>query len=156
MRVVLQLISALLLVGFIGSAAAGERGSKKEAVAMVHRVQDGFVRQGAEATFREIDDLNNKEFHDRDLYPFVYTKEGVNLVHGARPDLVGKNLLNIRDADGRYLIQDIVRITNEQGSGWVDYKWPDPLTNNIENKSSYVEKLGEYVVGVGVYLPKAE
>ncbi len=120
---------------------------------MVHRVQDMFARERAEATFRAIDDLGNKMFHDRDLYPFVYTPEGVSAAHGARPDLVGKNLLNIRDADGKYLIQDIVRITNEQGRGWVDYKWPYPLTNNIENKSSYVEKLGDYVVGVGIYLP---
>jgi hypothetical protein len=34
----------------------------------------------------------------------------------------------------------------------VDYKWPTPQTNRIEDKSSYVEKLGNsYFVGVGIY-----
>jgi cytochrome c len=153
MRFLLHLIPALLLSGFASSGLAAQHGTKEEAVAMVHRVQETFAREGAEATFRTIDDPSSKEFHDRDLYPFVYTPDGLNVAHGARPALIGKNLMNIKDADGKYLIQEIVRITSEKGSGWVDYKWPDPLTNNIENKSSYVEKMGDYVVGVGVYLP---
>jgi hypothetical protein len=37
------------------------------------------------------------------------------------------------------------------GNGWVDYKWPNPITNKIEDKSSYVEKMGDYFVGVGIY-----
>jgi cytochrome c len=153
MRLLTHIVPALLIAGFVSSAAAVQRGTRDEAVAMVHNVQDMFARQGADATFQAINDLSNKQFHDRDLYPFVYTRDGVNLAHGSRPDLVGKNLLNIKDADGKYLIQDIVKITDEKGGGWVDYKWPDPLTNGIENKSSYVEKMGNYVVGVGIYLP---
>ena len=42
-------------------------------------------------------------------------------------------------------------ISNGPGNGWIDYNWPNPLTNKIEAKSSYVEKMGDYFVGVGVY-----
>jgi signal transduction histidine kinase len=46
----------------------------------------------------------------------------------------------------------MIDIVNGPGSGWVDYKWPNPLTNKIEDKTSYVAKLGEgYFVGVGVH-----
>ena len=45
----------------------------------------------------------------------------------------------------------MVKIANGPGSGWVNYKWPNPLTNKIEDKSSYVEKMGDYFVGVGIY-----
>ena len=38
-----------------------------------------------------------------------------------------------------------------KGSGWYDYKWPNPLTDKIEDKTSYVERMGDYWVGVGVY-----
>ena len=155
MRSLLKLAAIFLFAGLasLASALPAQHGTREEAIAMVHRVQAMFALKGAEATFRAINDSSTKEFHDRDLYPFVYTQDGLNLAHGARPALVGKNLLAIKDADGKYLIKEIVRITNEDGSGWVDYKWPDPLTGSIENKSSYVAKIGNYVTGVGVYLP---
>ena len=41
----------------------------------------------------------------------------------------------------------MVEIANGAGSGWVDYKWPNPQTNKIEDKSSYVEKMGDYFAG---------
>ncbi|HDZ73251.1 MAG TPA: histidine kinase [Aurantimonas coralicida] len=131
--------------------AQAPRGSRDEAIAMVTRVQVMFKAQGAAATFAAINDLSNPEFHDRDLYPFVYDLEGVNVAHGARPVLVGKNLSSLKDQDGKYLIQEIIGVATGPGSGWVDYKWPHPITNKIEDKSSYIEKLGAYVVGVGIY-----
>lgn len=46
---------------------------------------------------------------------------------------------------------EAVTMSKGPGSGWIDYKWPNPLTNKIEDKSSYVEKMGDYFVDVGVY-----
>jgi len=46
---------------------------------------------------------------------------------------------------------EAVAMSKGPGSGWIDYKWPNPLTNKIEDKSSYVEKMGDYFVGVGIY-----
>jgi signal transduction histidine kinase len=81
----------------------------------------------------------------------VYDLTGLNVAHGARPALVGKNLISLKDQDGKHLIRDMITVTTTSGSGWIDYKWPNPITNKIEDKSSYVEKLGDYFVGVGVY-----
>jgi cytochrome c len=132
--------------------AASEFGTRDEAVAMVRRVEQMVATAGVDATFKAVDDKANKEFHDRDLYPFIYDMTGRCVAHGARPALIGKNLIDIKDQDGHYLIREMIRLTKNGGSGWVDYKWPDPLTNKIEDKSAYVEKLGsEYFVGVGIY-----
>ena len=90
-------------------------------------------------------------FHDRDLYPFIYDLRGNCVAHGARPALIGKNLLDLKDQDGKYLIREMVDIASGPGSGWVNYKWPNPINNKIEDKTSYVEKMGDYFVGVGVY-----
>jgi cytochrome c len=134
------------------AAAATEFGTKDEAVAMVKRVEDMFKKDGAAATFKAVDDPSNKDFHDRDLYPFIYDLSGVCVAHGARPALIGKNLLDIKDQDGKYLIREMVVLTKGPGSGWVNYKWPNPITNKIEDKSAFVEKLGDnYFIGVGVY-----
>jgi cytochrome c len=139
----------------IASANADEFGTKDEAIAMVHRVQEMFKKDGADATFKAVSDPSIKEFHDRDLYPFIYVRDGDNkglcVAHGARPALIGKNLLGLKDQSGSYLIQALADVANGPGSGWVDYKWPNPISNKIEDKSSYVEKMGDYFVGVGVY-----
>jgi len=136
-------------------AAAAEFGTKEEAVAMVKRVQVQFKKDGAEATFKAVSDKSTKVYHDRDLYPFIYhldgPQKGVNVAHGARPVLIGKNLIDLKDQDGKYLIREMLDLANGPGRGWVDYKWPNPITNKIEDKSSYIEKMGAYFVGVGIH-----
>jgi len=151
MRSIALLLLAALFVTSPADAAS-EFGTKEEAVAMVHRVQDLFNKEGAEATFKAVSDKSNKEFHDRDLYPFIYDMSGLCLARGARPALIGKNLYDLKDQDGKYLVREFVTVAKGPGHGWVDYKWPNPITNKIEDKSSYVEKMGDnYWVGVGVY-----
>jgi signal transduction histidine kinase len=130
---------------------AAEFGTKEEAIAMVKRIQEQFKKDGPELTFKAVSDKSIKEFHDRDLYPFIYEMKGVNVAHGARPALIGKNLIDLKDQDGRYLIREMKKMAEGPGSGWVDYKWPNPITNKIEDKSSYIEKMGNYFVGVGIY-----
>jgi signal transduction histidine kinase len=147
----LSMIAAAALLTFATSASASQNGTKEEAVAMVKRVETMFAKDGADATFKAVSDKSVAEFHDRDLYPFVYDMKGDCVAHGARPALIGKNLIDLKDQDGKYLIREMITIAGGPGSGWVDYKWPNPLTNKIEDKTSYVEKMGDYLVGVGVY-----
>jgi cytochrome c len=144
-------IMTVALLAFAVPASASETGTKDEAVAMVKRVQMMFSKDGADATFKAVSDKSVAEFHDRDLYPFIYDMKGNCVAHGARPALIGKNLIDLKDQDGKYLIRELIEIASGPGSGWVDYKWPNPVNNKIEDKSSYVEKMGDYFVGVGVY-----
>ena len=150
MRILAFLVFAALFTN-ASPAPAAEFGSKDEAVAMVKRVQAEFKKAGPDATFKEVSDKSVKDFHDRDLYPFVYDMSGLCVAHGARPALIGKNLIDLKDQDGKFLIREMVSMAKGPGSGWIDYKWPNPLTNKIEDKSSYVEKMGDYFVGVGIY-----
>ena len=141
--------AALMLLA--PSASADQFGTRDEAVAMVKRVQEKFKTDGADATFKAVNDKSTSQFHDRDLYPFIYDMNGVDVAHGARPALIGKNLIDLKDQDGKYLIREMIKMATGPGSGWIDYKWPNPITNKIEDKSSYIEKMGDYFVGVGVY-----
>jgi signal transduction histidine kinase len=150
-RAALAAITLTISMLLAGSASADQFGTKDEAVAMVKRVQAMFAKDGAEATFKAVSDKSTVAFHDRDLYPFIYDMTGICVAHGARPALIGKNLLDLKDQDGKYLIREIIDIATGSGTGWVDYKWPNPLNNKIEDKASYIEKMGTFVVGVGVY-----
>jgi cytochrome c len=140
---------ATLLAGSIAAVAAEpDHGSRDQAVAMVKRVEAMFQKDGADATFKAV---TTRTFNDRDLYPFVYTLDGTDCVaHGANSAMVGKNLVDIKDQDGRFLVRELSQAA-KQGGGWVDYKWPNPITKLIEPKSSYVERMGDFFVGVGVY-----
>jgi cytochrome c len=149
-RVAIFSLALLLIMVMPPISLADGIGTRDEAIAMVKRVQEKFAKDGPEATFAAVT-ARDREFHDRDLYPFIYRLDGVNVAHGARPALVGKNLLRIKDPDGIPLIRMMAEIANGPGSGWIDYKWPSPITNAIEDKTSYIEKMGDYFVGVGVY-----
>jgi len=141
---------ALSLVIPAPASSAGEFGSRDDAVAMVKHIQDYYAQNGAEATLKAITD---KKFVDRDLYPFANSFDGVSAAHGANQAMVGKNMNDIKDPSGKFLVREIVRIAKEDGHGWVDYSWPNPVTKKIDNKSSYVERMGDYAIGVGVYNP---
>ena len=146
---ILALLGALLAFG-VAAATAADYGTREEAVAMVKRAQEKFKKDGPAATFKAIIE-KDKDFNDRDLYPFIYTLDGINVAHGANAALVGKNLIDLKDPDGKLLIRELAAVAKGPGSGWVDYKWPNPITKLIDNKSSYVERMGDYFVGVGVY-----
>jgi TRAP-type uncharacterized transport system substrate-binding protein len=143
--IVLAFVMAALPVG------AAEFGTRDEALAMVRRVQQKFKKEGAEAAFNAI---NNKApgFADRDLYPFVTELTGLCVANGVTPAVRGKNLLDLKDQDGKFMIQEFVRTASTSpGHGWVDYRWLNPVTKTIEDKSAWIERMGDYFVGVGVY-----
>jgi len=126
-------------------------GTPDEAMAMVKRAQGKFRMAGAAATFTAINSQSDG-FVDRDLYAFVYDLRGVSVAHGAHAELVGCNLLRLRDHGGRRPIHDMIEIARAEGSGWIEFRVINPMTNTIEARSAYLERMDGYVVGVGVRL----
>ena len=46
----------------------------------------------------------------------------------------------------------MIKTVQGPGEGWVNYKWPHPISHKILDKSAFVQRLGQdYFVGVGVY-----
>jgi cytochrome c len=132
-------------------AYSSEKGSAAEAVAMVKKAVALIKSDGKEKAYAAISDPANKDFHDRDLYVYVYDMNGVAVAHGVNPKLVGKNLIDMKDNEGKAMIQEMVKVAQSKGSGWVDFKWPNPVTKAVEAKSGYVEKAGDVLVGSGIY-----
>jgi signal transduction histidine kinase len=97
------------------------------------------------------------EYVDGDLYVFTYDMEGTIIQH-LRPKLVGKNMMNIKDKEGKCLACDFLRIAREEGQGWSQYWWPRPGSGKLSVKVSYIMKVPnhEMFVGVGVYDMKIE
>jgi len=131
--------------------ATTEHGSADEAKAMVEKAAAFLKEVGPEKAFAAFDDKSNTEFHDRDLYIFVRSMDGNTVAHGANMGMIGHTNLDLKDADGKPYNREMIDLANGKGSGWVDYRWVDPLTHKIEPKSSFILKVGDYVVGAGFY-----
>lgn len=86
-----------------------------------------------------------------ELYVFAYTLQGTIIAHPMNPKLVGKDMTEVKDSDGKYFTKDFVATVNGPGKGWVDYNWTNPTSKKIEAKSSYVAKAGDIFVGCGIY-----
>lgn len=143
--------AAAISIAFCGISSAAERGSKEEAVAMVKKAVAMVKAEGKEKTFAAISDPANTAFHDRDLYIYVYDFNGVALAHGNNPKMVGKSLIGLKDNEGKLMIKEMIDVAKTKGGGWVDFKWPNPVTKAVESKAGYVEKVDDFLIGSGAY-----
>jgi len=107
--------------------------------------------KGNQACF---DAFNNPHggFIKGELYMFAYNFKGVNQALGSNPKLVGKNLYKLKDAGGLMLLQELIKIAQTKGEGWLDYKWSHPQSKKIQPKTSYIKKIdGDFFIGAGIY-----
>ena len=148
----LKRLLAASLAGFLmaGSALAAEQGSAAEAEAMVKKAVAHIKTAGPDKAYDEF--TNGKSFKDRDLYIIVYDLNGKNLAQGANPKLVGKDLIGLKDPDGKPIIQMFVDLAKTKGKGWVEgYKFMNPVSQKMEGKAMYLERVGDTLVGCGIY-----
>lgn len=120
---------------------------------VVNRAGDLISMKGRNA-FDEIRDKKSS-FNFMDIYVFVDDAQGLELVNPGQPSLEGKNLMNLKDAYGKFLIRDYIGAALKNGSAWVDYHWYKPGQNTVAPKCTYVKKVkfGDeiYIVGAGFY-----
>jgi len=126
---------------------------KARAQALVKAAVAFAKANGKEALLRETNQGQGR-FHTKhgdETYIFIYDMSGVCQAIGFQSQMVGVNRWNLKDPDGKYFLQEMIQVAKAKGSGWVDYKYPHPITGKIEAKTSYVEYLDGWVLGCGVY-----
>lgn len=148
--------AALLALCLCSSAWAQktEHGTADEAVAMVQQVIASFKANGREKTFAEINNTTTGKFRDRDLYVTINDLNGKNLAHGANPKMQGKDLIDLKDADGKYFVRERIDLAKTKGKAWQDYKFVNPISKQIEPKSMYIEKYEDMIINCGIYKPE--
>jgi signal transduction histidine kinase len=141
----------------VASGVYNDRMEKPFVVDMVKNAVHEIEKNG-EAAFQVFHDPTSP-FLAKDAYIFVMRMDGIMLVNPAFPNLEGKNLLDVKDTQGKPLIRDMIKVAQTSGSGWVDYMWPKPGESASTQKSTYVStaRLGDetVIVGCGVYLAEA-
>lgn len=146
----LNIIAAATLLIGAGTAGAAEFATKDEAIAMVKKASVMIKDEGTDKAYAEISNKQGR-FTDRDLYIVVYGLDGKVLAHGGNQKLVGKEMLEAQDVDGKYFVKERVELARSKGTFWQDYKFMNPTSKKIEPKQMYCEKLGETAVCGGIY-----
>ena len=145
-----SLVFGLALSVAGGVALAQTHATDKEATAMVKKGVAFNKANGTEKGHAEISN-NPGQFIDRDLYLVVYGLDGTVHAHGANEKMIGKNLIELKDVDGKPFVKERVELAKSKGTFWQDYKFTNPVTKKIEPKAMYCEKLDDAVVCGGIY-----
>jgi signal transduction histidine kinase len=142
------------LLGVALFAAAGWRAEARtaeEVKALVERAVAHIHEVGRERAFVDFSRPDGG-FVDGELYIFCQDASGVVVAHGGNPQLVGRNMADVRGPDGKLANVEINRLGLTQGSGWLEFRWPNPATKRIELKAAYVMKVDDHTVcGSGYY-----
>jgi len=90
-------------------------------------------------------------FEDFTGYFFAQDFWGGNIAHPLNPEFVGQNQWNLTDAQGDFFIRSMTETAKGTGKGFVEYYWPNPITNIEEKKITYVHALSDfdYFIGSG-------
>ena len=130
---------------------AAEVATKAEAEAMVQKAVKFMKANGKDKTYAEIDKKDG-QFTDRDLYLVAYGLDGMVRAHGAHAKMIGKNLIDIKDVDGKPFVKERVELAKKGHPFWQDYKFVNPVSHNIEPKTMYCVPEDDLVLCGGVYL----
>ncbi len=145
-----SLITLIAASTFAGMAHADEGATAAEATAMVKKGVAFIKAQGKDKAYAELSSKTS-QFKDRDLYLTVYGMDGTVRAHGANEKMIGKNLIELKDVDGKAFVKERVELAASKGTFWQDYKFTNPTNKKIEPKSMYCEKLDDSVVCGGIY-----
>lgn len=117
---------------------------------IAHLVESGRTDAGAKDEAKRI--LSTLSYGD-DGYFFVYDFNGTNLMHPRQPELIGRNLWNLRDASGEPTIQRLIARARA-GGGLQRYSWAKPSSAKTAPKLGYVVPINNWgwMMGTGIYL----
>lgn len=125
------------------------RGTAEEAQVLVGRAIAHCEAVGHQAAFAAFGAATG-DFRSRDLYVFVLGPDRTVVAHGANAALVGLAADTLRDVDGVPFASRFLDESTEAGS-WMDYKWQDPVSAEVQAKSSWIVRHQGFVFGVGIY-----
>jgi cytochrome c len=130
------------------ASAAGA--TADEAMALVKKASAFLKANGKEKALAEFNNPKG-QFVDRDLYIFAIDSNGMTVANGSNAKLVGQNTINLKDQNDKYFIKEFLKLGDTAGKGWVDYRWVNPVSKNMETKSTYIEKTEGLIIGCGIY-----
>jgi cytochrome c len=146
-------ILTLLCITSLG-AFGSDTASREECIKMTEAAGDLIQKVGKEAALKQIN-AKNGPFVWKDSYVFAFETDSAMLIgHPTMPALIGKNLIGLKDFNGKLFFVELMDIANsKEGKGWVEYMWTKPGEDRPYPKVSYVYRVPgtNLATSAGVY-----
>jgi cytochrome c len=143
--------AAALCLGLASTAALANEPTEKDAIAMAERGAALIKSKGKDEMMKRIN-AKDPEFVQGPLYIDLRdVKTGIVLAHPYNPSIVGKDLTDVPDANGKKYRREIIELAAAKGKGWVDYQYKNPTTGKIEPKTTYILLVDGVVLEAGIY-----
>jgi signal transduction histidine kinase len=140
MKKVLAFTVVIMFLASVGVAMAEEKGTAAEAQTLVKKAVAYMKEVGKEKAIAEFNNPKG-QFIYKDLYVWATAMDGTNLSHPYTPALIGKNMMNLKDADGKLFVQERIAIVKAKGKGSIEYRWVNQQTKKVEKKEAYFESV---------------
>ncbi|MCX5854075.1 MAG: cache domain-containing protein [Deltaproteobacteria bacterium] len=124
--------------------------AEEDAKRWVDKAVDFYKASGKRIALAEYTNPNGQFVQD-EMYLYALNPRGTMLAHGVNEKFVGEEFVDIKDYDGKSFIREIVDVANSTGSGWVEYKWYNPVTKEVLPKMVYFKKVDDLIICSGVY-----
>lgn len=124
--------------------------NEKDAIALVEKGAAFMKTKGKEEMIKQIN-AKNPDYVQGPLYLVMRDDKGVVLANPVNPAMIGKDLLEVPDVDGKLFRREILDVAKTKGKGWVDYKFKNPASGKVEAKTSYIYKVGDVTLEAGIY-----
>lgn len=114
--------------------------------------KEGLI-SNREAKERAKDELKQLRYNEGD-YLWINDRTPRMIMHPTNPGLLGKDLSDYKDPDGKRIFVEAVSLVEKSGSGYIDYRWPRPGTKKPIPKISYVQEFEPWgwIIGTGIYV----
>jgi len=133
----------LLLAGaaLAASSLVCHAGSVDDAKAMVDAAIAATKSKGVDAAFKEFNVNAGGAWHKNGLYVVAVKFDGTMLAHSTNEKMIGKNLLEAKDAAGRLFVQENIANVKASGSSQIDLRWPNPDTKQIGDAVMFSKRI---------------
>ncbi|UVW28317.1 cache domain-containing protein [Massilia sp. H6] len=143
--------AAILSLAFVAAPVLANAPTEKDAIAMVERGVALVKAKGKDEMMKKIN-AKDAEYVQGELYIDMRDlKTGIVLAHPYNPSIVGKDLTDVPDANGKKYRREIIDVAAAKGKGWVDYQYKNPTSGKIEPKTTYIQRVDDVVLEAGIY-----
>lgn len=147
----MKLFTGALLIAAIGaSPCAFADPSEKDAIAMVEKGAAFMKANGREEMIKRIN-AKDPDYAQGPLYLTMRDPKGIILANPVNPAMIGKDLVDVPDADGKLFRREILELAKNKGKGWVDYKFKNPSNGKVEAKTTYIYRVEDVTLEAGIY-----
>jgi len=126
------IVTALVIMAgvFLIACARTESATKEECISKCKEAAQLINEKGLEAALPELNNKNGK-FVWKNTYVWVMDFTGTHLTHPKNPEMVGKNVVNWKDSNGKFAVKESIEVAKTKSEGWTEHMIPKKILTYV-------------------------